>query len=335
MKAIQFDRYGDPFDVLKLRDLPLLEPGEGEVSVQMLLSPINPSDLLFIRGLYPGIHPSFPASVGFEGVGRIDRIGAHVEGFVVGQRVVVANNDGGGNWAEYVVCPARLLVPIPESLPDEQAASLLVNPMTALALLRSVLSVPKGAWLVQSAANSELGKMIIRLAKHDGIRTINVVRSQETAAELVQLGADAVITPTDGPLDEQVRAIIGNQGVSYALDAVLGDIGTQLFEALADDGHMVVYGYLSGEPLQVGVHPRTVLTGNRTLQGHYTSYWIKKLDQATLAEFSRDLIQLVEEKVLTTTPGPTYPLAAFSDAIRQTEEHGRRGKVYLRLVDPV
>src|SRR3954464_9390329 len=106
-------------------------------------------------------------------------------------------NQAGGNWAEYVVLPALRVVPVAKDLAPGQVASFFVNPATVLAMVRHVLNVPKGAWLLQTAAGSELGKMVIRLARHDGIKTINVVRRREAMDELRALGGDAVICSAD------------------------------------------------------------------------------------------------------------------------------------------
>src|SRR5258708_3520301 len=98
----------------------------------------------------------------------------------------------------------------------------------------------KGGWPfsggVQSAAGSEIGRMIIKLGKHDGIRTINVVRRHASVAELERLGADAVIVSTEGPIDEQVRRIVGPQRVKYAIDPVVRETGTQMYQALGEEG---------------------------------------------------------------------------------------------------
>ena len=114
--------------------------------------------------------------------------------------------------------PARQARPIPTDIPDEQAATFFVNPATVLAMVRHVLAVPRGEWLLQSAAGSTLGKMIIKLGKHDGFKTLNVVRRSEAKEELTRLGADAVISSSEGPIEEQVKRITGAQGVRYALD---------------------------------------------------------------------------------------------------------------------
>jgi len=144
MKAIQFAHYGEPAQVLTVQDLPLPEPGEGEVRVRILASPVNPSDLLFVRGHYAGVQPQFPAPVGFEGIGTVDVLGPHVDHPVPGQRVAVINGETGGNWAEYAVVPAHALLPVPDDLPDEQIASFFINPASAILMLRHVLAIPRG-----------------------------------------------------------------------------------------------------------------------------------------------------------------------------------------------
>src|SRR5215472_875852 len=225
MKSIRFSRYGEPAKVLAVQERPVPEPRRGEARVRMLATPVNPSDLLYVRGLYAGVQPQFPAPAGFEGVGIVDALGPGPHDLARGQRVSVVNGQG-GNWAEYALVPERDLIPVADDVPDEQAASFVINPASAIVMLRHVLAVPRGEWLLQSAAGSEIGRMIIRLAKRDGIRTINIVRRRESAAELKRLGADAVIVSTDGPIDEQVRGILGQEGVRYAIDPVVGETGT-------------------------------------------------------------------------------------------------------------
>src|SRR5258708_33590231 len=138
MRAIQFDQYGEPAKVLTVQESPLPEPGNGEVRVRILASPINPSDLLFVRGHYAGVQPQFPSSVGFEGVGIVDAIGPQVHRPVLGQRVAVVNEKG-GNWAEYAVVPAPFLLPVPDDLPDDKVPSFFFNPAAAFPISVPVL----------------------------------------------------------------------------------------------------------------------------------------------------------------------------------------------------
>ena len=328
MKAIRFTHYGDPAEVLAVQDLPLPEPGKGEVRVRILASPINPSDLLFVRGHYAGVQPHFPARVGFEGIGIVDVLGPNVDHLVPGQRVAVINPEG-GNWAEYAVVPASVLLPVPDDLPDEQVASFVINPATAILMLRRVLAVPRGEWLLQSAAGSELGRMIIRLAKHDGIRTINIVRRREAVAELERLGADAVIVSTEDPIDEQVRKIVGPQGVKYAIDPVVGETGTQMYQALHKEGRMLVYGSLTGEPTRVGADPRFILAGRRILEVFWLGYWFPRLDEAAQRQLVQDIVSLQREGILTTSAARRFSLDEIGPAVTQAERIGRQGKVLL------
>src|SRR5437763_10031223 len=112
MKAAVFDRFGIPEEVLHIRDLPTPEPGRNQVRVRMTASPINPSDLLVVRGRY-GVLPTLPATPGFEGVGIVDKAGPGLLGrWALGKRVAAINSRG-GNWADYAVIPARQARPIP------------------------------------------------------------------------------------------------------------------------------------------------------------------------------------------------------------------------------
>src|SRR5207248_680848 len=118
--------WGDPEKVLQVRDVPPPLAGRGQVRVRMLASPINPSDLLMIRGEY-GRRPRLPATPGFEGVGVVEEGHGLLAWRVKGRRVAVLNSDS-GNWAEQVVIPARQAVPVPDELSDEQAATFFINP---------------------------------------------------------------------------------------------------------------------------------------------------------------------------------------------------------------
>src|SRR6478752_5653058 len=127
MKAAVFETFGGPTQVLSVRDVPEPDPGPGEVRVRMIASPINPSDLLVVRGRY-GVLPRLPATPGFEGVGIVDKAGPGLLGrWALGKRVAAINSKG-GNWAEYAVIPWRQARPIADDIPDDQAAAFFVNP---------------------------------------------------------------------------------------------------------------------------------------------------------------------------------------------------------------
>lgn len=328
MKAAVFDRPGQPDEVLAVRDVPTPSPRRGEVLVRMLASPVNPSDLLYVQGNY-SLRPTYPATPGFEGVGVIEASGGGLYGrFLQGRRVAVLGTRT-GNWAEYTVAPARQCVPISSDIPDDQAATFFVNPATAYVLTRKLLAVPAGEWLLQTAAGSALGKMVVRLGKVFGFRTINVVRRREQVAELQSLGAESVLVESDGPLPDQVRGSVRIDGVPFVLDAVGGETGTQAVRCLTRGGTAVLYGLLSGEP--VSVDPRFLITGSKTVRGFWLGEYMQSLPLVKKLGLVRRLRDLVRAGVLTSDIAASYPLDLVTDAVRQAAAPGKRGKVLLRI----
>lgn len=331
MKAVVFDRFGEPAEVLQAREVPEPEPGRGQVRVRMLFSPVNPSDLMMIRGRYTA-HPNLPATPGFEGVGIIDKTGPGlfklIRGLKPGRRVAVPSSNP-GSWAEYAIIPARQAIPIADGIPDEQAAGFFVNPATVLVMIRHVLGVPKGGWLMQSAAGSALGRMILRLAKVDGFRTINLVRRREQGEELRKLGADAVICTSEESIEERAKTITDGKGVFHAIDCVGGATGTAMARALGERGHMLVYGTLSNEP--ISLDPRFMITTGAKVEGFWLGAWMRAQRPLKLLGLFREINRLMKDGVLTAEIGGTFSLDQVQDAVKQAEQVGRHGKVLLRI----
>jgi NADPH:quinone reductase-like Zn-dependent oxidoreductase len=327
MKAVVCDQWGDPEQVLQLRDVPEPMPGPGEVRVRMLASPINPSDLLMVRGGY-GRQPRLPATPGFEGVGIVEAGSGLLAWRVRGKRVAVLNS-GSGNWQEKVVIPARQAVPVPKALTDEQAATFFVNPASALVMTQDVLRIPRGAWLLQTAAGSALGRMVIRLGQRHGFRTINVVRRREQAEELLRAGGTAAIATNDESVVARVLTLTEGAGVPFAIDAVGGAMGSDVIRTLGRHGRLLVYGTLAGEPM--GLDPRVLLVGQKRVEGFWLSEWARDQNPVKMVLLFRRLGRLIQEGVLTTEIGATFALADIRAAVRQAAQPGRQGKVLLRI----
>jgi NADPH2:quinone reductase len=328
MKAVVFEQFGDPAVVLHVREVPVPEPGPGQVRVRMISSPINPSDLLVVRGQY-GRPPKLPATPGFEGVGTVEAAGRGLLGrWRRGRRVAVLNGQG-GNWQEFVVVPAYQVVPVPHGIADEQAAAFFVNPASAYVMTRRILTVPRGAWLLQTAAGSALGRMVIRLGRHFGFRTINVVRRAEQGEELLQIGADAVICTDREALEERVATLTEGAGVPFALDAVGGALGSAVIRSLAAGGRLLVYGTLAEEPFTVD--SRTLMVGQKRIEGFWLSEWVRQQRSWTMLGLFRQIGKLMAEGVLTTEVGASFALEDIQAAVRQAATPGRHGKVLLRM----
>jgi NADPH:quinone reductase-like Zn-dependent oxidoreductase len=327
-RSLVIEQMGDPAQVLKVKEGPVPTPGQGEVRVRMLAAPINPSDLMFIQGIY-GRKPEVPATPGFEGAGVVEEAGPGLLGRMrVGKRVAVLHGLG-GTWQEHAIVPARQVVPVPSTLPDEQVASFFVNPATALIMTRMVLRVPRERWLLQSAAGSAVGRMIIQLGKHHGFRTMNVVRRREQAEELKSLGADAVICTQDEKIEDRVRDLTRGEGVPFAIDCVGGETGSALVRSLGSRGRMIVYGTLANEPLSFD--SRILLTGQKSLEGFWLSEWTREQGTVTMLRLFRKLTGLLARGVIATEPGKSFTIDQYAEAVRLASEPGRRGKILFRF----
>ncbi len=331
MRAVQFDRHGEPREVLQLRDVPAPIAHSGEARIRMLYSPINPSDLLRVRGVY-GTMPSLPATPGFEGIGIVEEVRSSLArtflGVKPGRRVVVLNQTS-GNWQEQVVVPALRVFPVPPGIPDEQAAGYFVNPATAWVMVTDVLQVPARAWLLQTAAGSALGKMIIKLGKKLGFKTINIVRRQETVETLKKLGADVVIDSSQEDVVERVKQVTKNEGVRYALDPVGGQATTQTIQCLGPGGKVLLYGSLDWNPAQL--LSRHIIQNGITIQGFALQQWTAKKKPLQMLQLLKQIGKLMQEGTLTTDIAQVFPLEEFGRAIEAAENTGRQGKVLLKV----
>lgn len=324
MRALRFHAFGDPADVLRLDDVPRPEPGPGEVRVRLTHRGLNPADLATVRGRY-GKLPDLPAVGGNEAVGRVDGLGEGVEGLGEGERVVSLG--AAPAWQEWIVGRAADFLPVPEGLADEAAAQLFVNPLTAHLLLEAA-GLAEGAWLVQSAGASAVGRIVTEMARARGLRVVSVVRSDEHAGALRGLGAEVVVAEADTEGSrEAIRAFTGPDGPRAALDPVAGETGTLLLNTLGDGGTHLVYGALSGQPLQVS--PRPLLYRRITVQGVWRSRWFAEADRAESRAVLSRLAEDAARGAFTLPVEGAFDLADYAEAVALAEARGRLGKVLL------
>lgn len=322
MKTIQYERIGDPADVLELHeraDRPLA-PGEARVAV--LAAPIHPSNLLQIAGQY-GEAATLPATPGSEGIGRVLEVAADVQGLASGQRVLLTT---GSTWCDQLIGPAAAFVPVPDAGDAEQLSMTVVNPLTALLLLDSFVDLEGGEWIAQNAANSAVGSSVVQLARARGLKTVNVVRRTELVPELEALGADAVIV--DGPdLAARIREATGEAPPRLAIDAIGGSAFSTLVEAVADGGTIVSYGVMSGEPPVLD--PMAVIFRDVSVRGFWLSRWFRTApDEARGAAFAEVVSRIVAGELVTRVDA-RFALEDIAQAVRRAAEPGRSGKVLL------
>ena len=323
MKQVQFTAFGAPHKVAACVDMPDVgAPGSDEVVIDVLAFPINPADLLTITGGY-AVRPELPATLGAECVGRIAAVGSNVRQLAVGDRVI---NLGRDNWCQRRRVPAAQALKVPADGDLLQLAMLKVNPATALLMLHNYVELQPGDWLIQDAANSGVGTNLIRLARADGIRTVNIVRRDALIAPLQAIGADVVIV--DGAdLAERIRRPTGGGAIRLAIDAIGGDMVLRLADCLADDGTIVNYGLLSGQPCQLGAH-HTIFKGI-TLTGFWLQKSLTAMARPDLEKLYAGLAARIADGTLRVEIEATYPIEEIKAALAHAGREGRGGKVLV------
>lgn len=323
MNALQLSAFGRPTTAPELVKSEPPEPGAGEVLVALEAAPINPSDLLLITGRY-GYRPPLPAPLGAEGVGRIIGVGPAVDPVRIGERVLIVPTLESGTWQDQTVIDEGDAVPVDPAADALQLAMLGINPLTADLLLRRFTDLAPGVWVGQTGANSAVGRYIIALAKAAGVRTLNVVRRPELAAELLDAGADAVVV--SGPdLGEGVAKALGDAPLSLLLDGVGGEVVTELASRLSFGGTVVSYGAMSGAPAVVS--PADLIFRDIRLRGFWLKHWLDTAPPPEITAAYARLAALVADGTLRAPVAATYPLEQYGDALAHAAQAGRDGKV--------
>lgn len=324
MRSVRFDRFGEPAEVLRVLDLAAPSAGPGQALIRMRARPVNPSDLLTVRGLY-GTLPRLPATPGNEGMGVIEAVGPGVPAARVGERVIPIGAPG--TWQELLAVKASNLIAVPDGLGDESAAQFVVNPLTAWILVTEELALQPGQWLLQTAAGSTLGRMVLQIAKLRGLKTINVVRRREQVPELEALGADEVICSEDEDLVRRVMAITGGAGVPAAIDAVGGEVGGAAVQALGPGGVLLIYGMLSLKPTPVP-GGQMVFRGS-SVRGFWLSAWLRRAPAEKQRAVMGEVLRRMAQGEIVPSVEASYDLGDVAAAVRHAERPGRRGKVLL------
>lgn len=323
MKRVDIDRYGAPEDVARCVEVADVGgPDAGEVVFDVLLFPINPADVSFCRGTYR-VRPPLPATPGAECVGRVRAVGAGVAHVEPGDLVINLQRE---NWAERRRVKADDVIPVPAGIDLQQAAMLRINPPTALLLLSDFVELKPGDWIVQNVANSAVGRLVIRLARALGVKTVNVVRRASLFEELKALGADACVV--DGPdLADTVTAASGGAPIRLALDAVSGPATARLSGCLAEGGVLVNYGSMSGED---PVMSRAgLIGGGQKLVGFSLGRGLATRTLPQVRAMYGELGRQVKDGYLSAPVAKIYPVAEIKAALAHAQRGERGGKILV------
>jgi len=314
---------GGPLSIEEV-DVPL--PKKGEVLVKMDSSPINPSDLALLAGGY--LERNYPFTPGLEGSGTVVRSGGGILARLrKGKKVACSPNSGAdGSWAEYMVTSAMHCAPLPRDISLEQGSMMLVNPMTVMAF---ILMAREGSHqaMVNNAAASSLGKMLIRMCQLKSIPLINIVRKEEQIEELKQVGATYVLNSSSSTFESDLKQLAGQLEATLFLDAVTGSQSSLLLRAAPAGSRLVAYARLSGEAITAD--PGNLMRENKEILGFQLGNWLQKKSLPFKLKFISQVKKHLD-KELTSHIRLTTPLAKVEEALADYRQNMSGGKIILK-----
>lgn len=320
MKAFQIRRHGGP-EVLEWNEVPLPEPGPGEVRIRHTAVALNFRDILVRRGQHSV--SSFPAGLGSESAGVIDAVGPGVTEFKPGDRVATVCRPDAA-YAEARIAPAARTVKLPDGIDEKTAASMMVRGITARNLLKATYAVKPGDTIVIHAAAGGVGLIVSQWAKHLGATVIGTVGSDEKVAIAKTHGCDHVLRYDD--FAKHVREITGGKGVAVVYDSVGKITFENSLKCLRPRGILACFGESSGDPPPVSVrelgHMGSLFVTHPSLIDYVGT-------RAELLEATKDLFDMVAGGKIKIEPSRSYPLREAPQAHRDLESRKTTGSMVL------
>jgi NADPH:quinone reductase len=320
MKAVRINKYGGP-ESLSCEDIPVPAPKAGEARVKIDAVGLNYIDIYQRSGVYP---LQTPFTLGMEGAGVVDAIGAGVTEVKVGDPVAYAMILG--SYANFAIVPATKLAPLPSHIDAQTAAGLMLQGMTAHYLTHSTYPLKKGETALIHAAAGGVGLLLIQIAKLLGAVVIGTVSTEAKAQLAKEAGADEVILYTQTDFLSEVKKLTNGRGVHVVYDSVGQTTFDKSLECLRPRGTLVLFGQSSGPvpPFDVGkLGAKGSLFLTRPSLAHYT------LERTELLERAGDLFNWIGSGKLKLRIERTLPMAEAAEAHRLLEGRKTTGKVVL------
>ena len=320
MKAIQIHATGGP-EVLRLVELPIPQPGPGQVLIRVETVGVNFIEVYFRKGIY---NASLPLTPGSEAAGTVEEMGPGVKGFAYGD--LVASTSVLGSYAEYALVPAAQLVKVPGGLSPEQAAAAMLQGMTAHYLAYSTFPLKAGQTALIHAGAGGVGLLLTQMASRLGARVITTVSTPEKAELSREAGASDVILYTEKDFEEEVKRLTGGKGV----DVVYDSVGKSTFEGslncLRPRGLLALFGASSGP-----VPPFNLiqLSGKGSLFVTRPTLWHYVATRAELEWRAGEVLGWVASGQLKLRTEFIYPLTEAAQAHIDLEARKTTGKVLL------
>jgi NADPH:quinone reductase-like Zn-dependent oxidoreductase len=324
LSYLRCHKFGNPVDVLTMEHRETSKLNTNEIRVRMLARPINPSDLIPIRGSYAH-RISLPFIPGYEGVGVVEEVGKSVSSSWIGKRVLPLR--GEGTWQESVVCPADWSIPIPPFISDQDASQLYINPVTAWLICSENLKLTAGQTLVINAGGSAISKVFGQISRILGFRLICITRNQQHHPVLLSAGADQVIDATLQNPREIIMELTHGKGADAAIDCMGGKAGENLLEYVKDEGSLISIGLLSGQSVNFG---KLAVERKVMIKLFHLRHWVH---QAAVSDWHHTFATLMDYMSSKQLGGmevaANYAFQDYKEAIVAAESTGRMGKIML------
>jgi len=321
-KAIRIYRTGGP-EVMQWEDVEVGAPGAGQVRMKNTAVGLNFRDVLIRNGGHA--LKAFPSGLGLESAGVIEAIGPGVSGLTVGQRIaVVAGPDGA--YAEARLVPAARVVPLPDTIDERTAASMMIRGMTVRYLLRETYPVQHGDTILIHAAAGGLGLIFCQWAKHLGATVIGTVSSAAKGEIARAHGCDHAIVYGNEDFTARVREITSGKGVAAVYDSVGKDTFEASLNCLRPRGVMVSFGEASGDPPPVAPRRLGALGSIYVTHPSLPDYTATR--EALLAT-AGDLFAMVAGGNVKIDVSRSYPLAGAARAHADVESRRSTGSIVL------
>jgi NADPH:quinone reductase len=323
-KVVRLHEFGGP-EVLRVEEVEVGDPGPGEVRIRVGAFGLNRVEAIYRSGNFAPV--SFPARIGYEGAGEIIAVGDGVTWWQPGDRVATLyglSMERYGTYAEEIVFPADMLVPVPADQSLTEAAASWMQYGTAYALI-DVADIGRDDSVVINAASSSVGLAAIQITRDRGAVPIAVTRGRGKAERLAAFGAAQVIVSDEEDVPARILEITGGRGATVAFDAVAGQPLAPLLRAMAPRGIVIVYGMLAGPSVELVLPP--LMMNNLTLRGFAADLLIRE------SESRRRVVDYVGEwlaqRRLVPVIDRTFDIAEVVEAHRYLESNRQLGKIVV------
>lgn len=320
--SLTYKQFGRPEQVIQLeqKQLPFLK--YNDVLIEMLLVPINPSDLIPISGAYAQ-RVSPPLVAGYEGVGTISQVGHEKNEHLIGEIVLPLRSEG--TWQTHLITHLDHVVIVPKTISTLTASQLYINPLTAFVLCKEILHLNKKDTLIINAANSSIGKIFCQFAAIYHFDIIAVVRSEKALDELKPYNIPTLIYENETQFLQEAIHLLNGRHPTVAIDCIGGVAGTALGKLLLKKSTFITLGLLSGQQVDWRLlHEELDLD----VQLFHLRHWNKHVSLKKWHSVFQSLIELVQSKQLILNhTGKVFHYTDYQTALK----HAHAEKVFIQF----